>query len=337
MEQIIDISVPHRGGSRSLQGFSPGHGSGQRPVEQNVVVPVPRRGQREGFSPGHGSGQRPAEQNVDIPVPHTRRPHGGLPRQRAVEQTVDIPVPFGGGLRHGFYTGQSSTAFIEQLVDTGDLQESHPGLGTRARRGARVRGGGAQGFVPGQGSTAARGAQPCVGRQSRRFCGRIWMLPTAGECGFVESDAAKAAFGRALVFPVPASLQGSFCEDAFVTFAVRAGLDGRLEAYHIEAVGGGGVRGLHCGLLVVAALFVVMAAVRAVQVLLVIILLARCFLLSSPGLGCSASWPVWTRSAVMQLVWTFRGVFPFLVVRPWMLGIMAGLDQKDSASRSTEK
>ena len=72
----------------------------------------------------------------------------------------------------------------------------------------------------------------------RRFTGRIWMLPSAGKCGFVESDAATAAFGRALVgdVRVPASWQGSFCQDAFVTFAVRAGADG-LEAYAIEAVG----------------------------------------------------------------------------------------------------
>ena len=70
-----------------------------------------------------------------------------------------------------------------------------PRQGPRARRGAHVRGGGGQGSVPGQSSTALRGAQSGVGRQSRR----VASLSVAGECGFIESDSAKAAFGHALV------------------------------------------------------------------------------------------------------------------------------------------
>ena len=78
------------------------------------------------------------------------------------------------------------------------LQGSPPGQGSSARRGAHVRGGGGQGSVPGQSSTAPRGAQSGVGRQSRRFTGRIWMLPAAGKYGLNESDSAKAAFDHAL-------------------------------------------------------------------------------------------------------------------------------------------
>ena len=97
----------------------------QQVAEQIVDNPVPRgrgaRGGLPGFPPGQVS-ERTAEQVVDIPVPHTRRLHGGLqgshPRLRTVELTVDIPVPFGGRPLHGFHTGQSSTAFTEQLVDT---------------------------------------------------------------------------------------------------------------------------------------------------------------------------------------------------------------------------
>ena len=99
--------------------------------------------------------------------------------------------------------------------------------------------------VPASGSPSTPTAQLEVAplpdskrKPPRRFTGRIWMLPSAGKCGFVESDAAMAAFGRALVgdVRVPASCQGSFCQDAFVTFAVRAG-PGGLEAHAIEAVG----------------------------------------------------------------------------------------------------
>ena len=70
MEQIVDIPVPHRGGSQSLQGFSPGHGSGRRSMEQNVDVPVPGPRPSRGFPPRQGS-QRTAEQIIDIPVSRT--------------------------------------------------------------------------------------------------------------------------------------------------------------------------------------------------------------------------------------------------------------------------
>ena len=48
-QQIVDIPVPHHGGARSLQGFSPGHGSGQRSVEQNPGCGAPggRHGLRQ--------------------------------------------------------------------------------------------------------------------------------------------------------------------------------------------------------------------------------------------------------------------------------------------------
>ena len=90
--------------------------------------------------------------------------------QRTVEQTVDIPVPFGGRPLHGFHTGQSSTAFIEQLVDTGDLQGFHPRHGFAQRSAAQnddfpvpdgrgtSRFGGLHGSPRRQGSTAVRGA-----------------------------------------------------------------------------------------------------------------------------------------------------------------------------------
>ena len=241
MEQLVDVPVPHgRGRGRRLldslprqsstasgveqlvdsssggvQGFSPGHGSGQRSAEQNADIPIPLRGGSEGLrghSPGHGCGHRSAEQNVDISVPFDGRP-----------------------LR-GFHTGQGSAAFTEQLVDTGDLQGSLPRQGSRARRGARVRGGGAQGSVPGQGSTALRGAQSCVGRQSRRFSGRIWTLLAVGEYGFIESDSAKAAFRHALVGDVPFLIKGSLRLHDLVTFSVGEGPDGP-EAFDLEAVG----------------------------------------------------------------------------------------------------
>ena len=62
-------------------------------------------------------------------------------------------------------------------------------------------------------------------RSLRRFSGRIWMLPTAGGLGIVESDDAKAALGSELVGDLPffsASL-GSLRLYDHVTFTVRRG------------------------------------------------------------------------------------------------------------------
>ena len=53
------------------------------------------------------------------------------------------------------------------------------------------------------------------------------------------------------------------------------------------------------------------------------------------GPRCSASWPVWTRRILMEMV-GFAGdsctsrCISFPVVRPKMVGIMAGMDQRDS-------
>ena len=45
----------------------------------------------------------------------------------------------------------------------------------------------------------------------RRFSGRIFMLPDAqGQCGFIESDEAKAALALERDFPFSASYFGSF-------------------------------------------------------------------------------------------------------------------------------
>ena len=132
----------------------------QLPVVPEQVIAVPKISCLSRSSQTFLSEPQRAEQLVEVPTVLSY----ALLQQRTMEQTVDIPVPFGGRPLHGFHTGQGSAAFTEQLVDT------------RARRGARVRGGGAQGSVPGQGSTAPRGAQPCVGRQSRRFTGRIFLV-----------------------------------------------------------------------------------------------------------------------------------------------------------------
>ena len=69
--------------------------------------------------------------------------------------------------------------------------------------------------------------------------------------------------------------------------------------------------------------------------LLVTVHLALCSFQSFAGQRCSASWPVWTRRTVMCLAGftgdgTSCAVFFSVVCRPEMLGIMAGLDQKDS-------
>ena len=69
------------------------------------------------------------------------------------------------------------------------------------------------------------------------FTERIWMLPVAGEYGFIESDSAKAAFGHALVGDIR-FFKGSFRLDDWVTFSVGEGPHG-LEAFDLEAVGSG--------------------------------------------------------------------------------------------------
>ena len=129
VEQIVDIpvplgrvrrledSLPRQGSTASgaeqiadsplgggLQGFSPGHESGQRSAEQNVDIPVRRsraHGGLQGFSPGQSSTQRTVTPNDDLPVPGPRPSRGFPPRQdaataglgRVVEQIVGAPVP----------------------------------------------------------------------------------------------------------------------------------------------------------------------------------------------------------------------------------------------------
>ena len=75
----------------------------------------------------------------------------------------------------------------------------------------------------------------------------------------------------------------------------------------------------------------------AMLVLLVMMHLALCSLLASPGPRCSASWPVLTEkdrcSGIFKAGFagcnTPRAVLSFLVRRPMKLCIMAGMDQKD--------
>ena len=84
--QLVDSS------SGGLQGFSPGHESGQRSAEQNFDIPAPS------FRSRHA--RRTGEQNVDILVPRSRA-RGGLQvfspgqssTQRAVTPNDDLPVP----------------------------------------------------------------------------------------------------------------------------------------------------------------------------------------------------------------------------------------------------
>ena len=73
--------------------------------------------------------------------------------------------------------------------------------------------------------------------------------------------------------------------------------------------------------------------VCAMLVLLVVMPFVLCSLWSSPGLRCPASWPAWTRLRQWHVHGWFCGIctsrcVPFFVVRPKMLGIMAGMNQK---------
>ena len=72
----------------------------------------------------------------------------------------------------------------------------------------------------------------------RRFAARLFIPPCAAGCGFIDCDAV-AEFGDAAFggFRVPVSWQGHFARKAPVTFSVRMGPDGFMEAYHVEAVG----------------------------------------------------------------------------------------------------
>ena len=120
----------------------------RRPQKVELLVEVPNVVSFSSLQP------QTAEQNIDIPVPRTRGDHEGLqgflPGQvssrRTVEQFVDIPVPGEG-------------------PDYGRLQDFHPGQGHTQRSAAQnpVPGGkratgGPEGSVPGQSSSAFRGA-----------------------------------------------------------------------------------------------------------------------------------------------------------------------------------
>ena len=89
------------------------------------------------------------------------------------------------------------------------------------------------------------------------------------------------------------------------------------------------------------------AVVCAMLVFLVVMHLVQCSIWSSPGLRCSASWPIWTGRTVSREFGALvvdsgnglcragfagfsRAVFLFVVVRPKMLRIMAGMHKKDS-------
>ena len=66
----------------------------------------------------------------------------------------------------------------------------------------------------------------------RRFSGWVFMLPDSqGQCGFIESDEAKAAIALERDFPFSASYLKSFDVGDHVTFSVRRGL---LEAVDLE-------------------------------------------------------------------------------------------------------
>ena len=109
-------------------------------------------------------------------------------------------------------------------------QRSRPGGGSV---------GGVEGYVAGK-STTARGRA-----RHRRFAGRFFILPSAAGCGFIDCDAV-AEFGDAAFggFRVPVSWQGHFAARAVVTFSVRTGPDGFIEAYDTEAT----VRGAGLGI-----------------------------------------------------------------------------------------
>ena len=108
--ELVVTPVPH-GGDR--HGLSQGQGSSAFCGADHDDIPVPHsrgegaRGGLQGFSPGHESGQRSAEQNVDIPAPSFRSRRA----RRTAEQNVDIPVRRSrahGGLQ-GFSPEQSSS------------------------------------------------------------------------------------------------------------------------------------------------------------------------------------------------------------------------------------
>ena len=254
VEQTVDI--PGAPGHGSPQGFLPGQSSSAT-VEQIVVIPVPRgggaRGGRQGFPQGRGASLRTVEQSVDTPVPGSGVA-GGLqgfhPRpssvQRTVEQTVDIPVPFGGRPFPGFHTAQSSTAFTEQLVDTGDLQGFHPEQGFAQCSAAQnvdipvpdgrgtSRCGGHQFSPPGQGSTAPRG---------RRFAGQVFLVPdAAGRTGFIECLSAQAELDTGSDFVCNGPYLGRFAVGDDVWFSARQLPTGWWEAF--DLVERWGMRGL---------------------------------------------------------------------------------------------
>ena len=129
-----------------------------------------------------------------------------VPEPQSAEQLVEVPTVL--------TPTRIAVQIAEQIVDTS------------------VPRGRARGSVPGQSSAARRPAQS----SRRRFAGRIWHMPAAGQYGFIESDSAKAAY--AFVGDVPFFLAGSCRLGDHVTFAVGRGADG-LEAYDLKVVGRG--------------------------------------------------------------------------------------------------
>ena len=209
----------------------------QRTAEQ--LVNTPRLGGRRflGSLPGQVSTVSAAKQTVDIPVPGRGGFHNGdqqgflpvhNPSAQSAEQIVDSSVPRGCGRRsQGFPPGQSSTASVaEQLVDI-SVPGGLPGYGrgavsSTARRGAHVRGGGVQDSVPGQSS-------PALGRADvrGRFRGRLSVPLGSRSCVFIQTSAGD--------FPrVPVTWYDCFPTGASVSYTVRVGLDGVMEADDIE-------------------------------------------------------------------------------------------------------
>ena len=127
-----------------------------------------------------------------------------VPEPQSADQLVEVPTVLS--------PTRIALQIAEQIVDTS------------------VPHGRARGSLPGQSSAARRPAQS----SRRRFAGRIWHMPAAGQYGYIESDSPKAAY--AFVGDVPFFLVGSCRLGDHVTFAVGRGADG-LEAYDLKVVG----------------------------------------------------------------------------------------------------
>ena len=208
----------------------------------------------------------------------------------------------------GDHPGYGRLHVLRDHPDYGRLLASPPGQGSRARRGAHVRGGGGQGSVPGQSSTAPHGAESGVVRQRRASLGAFGCC-LQPEYGFIESDSAKAAFGHALVGDIRFFFKGSVRLDDWVTFSVGEGPHG-LEAFDLEVVWG--VRGLAS--LTPSWMWPRLSSILAVQ-------LRGNYIVDSGSGMCHAG-----HAGVML----FSRCVPFCCLQAQMLGSVAGVKQKGS-------